>query len=144
MIVGFPGESEDRFEETRRFVERSDVYYLHVFPYSARKGTRAALWKDDVPEATKRERVRTLRKLDASMRRQFYERFLGTTGLIIPEGKTYRGCYMRGYTDNYLPVYIPFQKTLENNLVEVTINEIRDNLLMGEPVTGCDARSVFR
>lgn len=135
VIVGFPGETDDLFEETYRFIEGSDIYYLHVFPFSARKGTRAASWKDDVSETTKKERVRALRNLDATKRRKFYGRFLGTTGLIIPEGKTYRGSYMRGYTDNYLPVYIPFKKALENNLVKVRIKEIRDNLLVGEPVT---------
>ena len=134
VIVGFPGETEDLFEDTRQFIEKSDIYYLHVFPFSAREGTRAASWTDDVSESNKRERVRALRKLDASKRRSFYGRFLGTTGLIIPEGKRYHGSYMRGYTDNYLPVYIGFQKALENNLVKVRINEIKDDLLIGEPL----------
>ena len=51
---------------------------------------------------------------------------------IIPEGKVYKGKYMRGYTDNYLPVYLPCEKKLENSLLKITIERIDDGLLIGK------------
>ena len=59
---------------------------------------------------------------------------VGRTVRIVPEGKVYRGRLMRGFTDNYLPVYIPYEKMLENNLVDVTIEDMQEGRLMGEPV----------
>jgi threonylcarbamoyladenosine tRNA methylthiotransferase MtaB len=132
VMVGFPSEDEEHFMETYRFLETSGVSYLHIFPYSARQGTRAALWKDDVSDAAKRRRVRILKTLDESLRRHFAKRFLNTEAFIIVEEKIYRGSFLRGYTDNYLPVYVPYRKGLANVGVEVTIRELRDNLLLGE------------
>lgn len=132
VIVGFPGEDEAQFLETYRFLESARIYYLHVFPFSARSGSLAATFPDQVPRALKKERVKLLKQLDAAKRRTFYERFQGKTMEIIPEGKLYRGQYMRGYTGNYLPVHIPFTKNLENNCVPVTIKGIEDGMLIGE------------
>ncbi|OPX97711.1 MAG: Threonylcarbamoyladenosine tRNA methylthiotransferase MtaB [Syntrophorhabdus sp. PtaU1.Bin002] len=132
VMVGFPSEDEERFMETYRFLETAGVSYLHVFPYSARQGTRAASWKEDVPDTVKRQRVRILKGLDGILRRRFTERFVGTEAVIIVEGKIYRGSFLRGYTDNYIPVYVPYRKGLANDCVKVTIREIRDNLLLGE------------
>ncbi len=132
VIAGFPGEDEALLMETYRFLEKAGFYYLHVFPFSARSGSLAATFHDQVPDALKKERVRLLRQLDAAKRKDFYKRFLGKRMEIIPEGKLYRGKYMRGYTDNYLPVHIPFVKILENNCVTVTIKSIEDGILIGE------------
>lgn len=134
VIVGFPGETEEVFEETRRFLEETDLSYLHVFPFSQRSGTRAASMEDQVPDAVKKTRVRILRKLDVVKRRDFSQRFLGTEAWIIPERKLYRGLYMRGYTDTYLPVYVPYNKTFENNLMRVTIKGIQEGMVIGEIV----------
>ena len=73
-----------------------------------------------------------LKKLDGIKRRRFYERFLGSEAWIIPEGKVYKGAYVRGYADNYLPVYLPPKKGLENNMTKVKIKEIRGDMLIGE------------
>ncbi len=89
-----------------------------------------------VGDKAKKERVFLLRKLDGVKRRRFHERFLGQTACILAEGKMHRNFYMRGYTENYIPVCIPYEKNLENNLVNVTIREVQDNLVIGEPVTG--------
>jgi threonylcarbamoyladenosine tRNA methylthiotransferase MtaB len=134
VIVGFPGEDEGRFRETVEFLESTDIYYLHVFPFSARIGTRAAGMEGRVPETEKKERVRLLRSLDVAKRQAFYRRFTGSKIQIIPEGKVYKGKYMRGYTDNYLPLYLPYEKKLENCLLEVTIEGIEDGLLIGKKV----------
>ena len=131
VMVGFPGEDNDAFLETYRFLESLPVFYLHVFPYSDRKGTKASLMGDKVEEASKKQRVRKLKKLDSIKREAFYRRFLGERVSIIPEGKLYKGRFMRGYSEQYLPVHIPYQKALENNLITVRIETMEGNILIG-------------
>jgi threonylcarbamoyladenosine tRNA methylthiotransferase MtaB len=132
VIAGFPGEDEGAFEETYRFLESARIYYLHIFPFSARSGTKASLMDGAVPENIKKERVGRLKALDARKRMNFYQRFIEKDALIIPEGKLYKGLYMRGYTDNYIPVHITYEKNLENKLVKVKITGVKDGMVMGK------------
>ncbi len=131
VMVGFPGEDEHAFQETYRFLESLPVFYLHIFPYSDREGTRASQMSGKVNPLSKKERVSKLKKLDAVKRQAFYRQFLGGRVSIIPEGKLYKGRYMRGYSEHYLPVYIPYQKNLENSLITITVKRIERNLLIG-------------
>jgi threonylcarbamoyladenosine tRNA methylthiotransferase MtaB len=132
VMVGFPGETERDFDRTHEFIDSLDIYYLHVFPYSDRQGTRASTIEPKVSEAVKKERVTRLKKLDAVKRTKFYRKFLGRRLWIIPEGKQTRDGMMKGYSENYIPVFLPYQKTLENNIIEVTIRELKNNLPFGE------------
>ena len=132
VIVGFPGEDEDLFGQTRAFLNSCGVYYLHVFPFSPRPGTPAALMDSPVPETIKRQRVRDLKSLDAQKREAFHRRFAGSRAWIIPEGKRYLGQYMRGYTDNYIPVHIVYDKRLENRMVEISIDRLEGALVIGK------------
>jgi threonylcarbamoyladenosine tRNA methylthiotransferase MtaB len=143
VMVGFPTEDEDAFLETYRLLDTIDIYYLHIFPYSVRKGANSSSMEDDVPESIKKERAHRLKKLDINKRKVFYNRFMGKKAWIIPEGKVYKGLYMRGYTDNYIPIYIPYKKGLENNLTEVTIKGIHDNMVIGETSKQCAATPYF-
>lgn len=136
VMAGFPSETEELFLETYRLLEALDVYYFHVFPFSARKGTLAASMEGAVPEIEKKSRVARLLALDREKRQRFYERLIGKTCLIIPEGKVYKSVYMRGYTDNYVPVHMLHDKTLENNLIKVRIEGMRGEMLVGEKVEG--------
>jgi threonylcarbamoyladenosine tRNA methylthiotransferase MtaB len=131
IMAGFPGEDDDAFEETYRFIEELDIYYLHVFPFSPREGTMAAVMDGQVPEPTKRARVRRLKALDAQKREAFSRRFVGEKLLILPEGKVRSDGLMKGFSENYLPVYVPFQRRLENKLLEVTIRGFADGKLIG-------------
>ncbi len=131
IIAGFPGEDEEAFEETCAFIEALGISYLHVFPYSERPGTRASGFGGKVAESVKRRRVKSLKKIDAAKREAFSRGHLGQRVCIIPEAKMYAGRFMRGFSDNYLPVYIPYEKTLENNLVDVTITDMQDSRLIG-------------
>jgi threonylcarbamoyladenosine tRNA methylthiotransferase MtaB len=134
VMVGFPGEDEEDFRATLEMVEDLDVSYLHVFPYSDREGARASAFEGKVAEAVKKARAKTLKLVDSRKRDAFMRRHIGRTARIIPEGKVYRGRLMRGFSDNYLPVYIPYEKRLENNLVDVTIREMQDGRLIGGPL----------
>jgi len=132
VIAGFPGESEGEFLETFRFIDSLDIYYLHLFPFSARPGTRACSMEGQVPAEVKKRRVAGLKKLDSEKRRKFYGRFVGGEAWIVPETKVYKGDFMRGYTDNYIPVYLPWKKNIANNLTKVKIKEIQGDMVIGE------------
>jgi threonylcarbamoyladenosine tRNA methylthiotransferase MtaB len=133
VMAGFPGEDEEDFKATLGMVEDLAVSYLHIFPYSDREGARASSFAGKVAEGVKRRRAKMLKLVDARKREAFLRRHIGRTARIIPEGKVYRGRLMRGFSDNYLPVYMPYEKTLENNLVDVTIREMQDGRLIGGP-----------
>jgi len=131
IMAGFPGEDGGRFEETFEFIEGLDIYYLHVFPFSEREGTRACAFPGKVADDIKRQRVKRLKILDARKRAAFSRRFIGRILQVIPEGRVYKDGFMKGFSDNYLPVYLPYEKTLENNLVEVTIKGMQGPRLIG-------------
>lgn len=131
VITGFPGEDDRCFQETRDFLESAGIYYLHVFPFSPRPGTRAASMDGAVPETEKKERVKELKALDSAKREAFHRRFVGTRALIIPETKRYFGRYMRGYAENYIPVHIPYNKLYENKVTEVTIERVESGTVIG-------------
>jgi threonylcarbamoyladenosine tRNA methylthiotransferase MtaB len=132
VMVGFPGETEEDFDDSYRFIDSLNIYYLHVFPYSDRQGTKASSMEPKVPDSVKKERVSKMKKLDATKRLAFYQKFLGRRVLVIPEGRQYRDGTMKGYSENYIPVYLPYEKSIENNIVEVTIRELKNNLPLGE------------
>ncbi len=131
IMVGFPGEDDDAFEETYRFIEEAPTCSLHVFPYSRREGTRAATMDGRVSDTVKTERVRRLRALDRRKREVFGRRYIGKKLTIVPESKVDRNGMMKGFSENYLPVWLPFDKRLENNLVEVTIRGMENGRLIG-------------
>lgn len=138
VIAGFPGETEDLFDETRVFLDSYPIYYLHVFPYSSRPGTAAALMDATVPRGTAKKRVKVLKDIDARKRDAFHRRFTGSRARIIPEGKRRLGRYMRGYTDNYMPVHIPYDSGLENRMLEVRIDRVEGGIVLGEPIQDND------
>jgi threonylcarbamoyladenosine tRNA methylthiotransferase MtaB len=131
IMVGFPGEDDGAFEETFQFLQSIDLSYLHIFPFSEREGTRACGLDHKVGESVKKMRVKKLKALDAEKRHIFSRRFIGRQVWVIPEGKVHRGMYMKGFAENYLPVYLSYEKTLENNLLHVTIKGIEDGRLIG-------------
>src|SRR5205807_3453557 len=105
VMAGFPGETENEFEETRRMVEELPFTYLHVFTFSARPGTPAASMANQVPVRIARERNRILRELAAGKERAFMRSFLGKplTAITlneIDEGRD--GAWTEALTDNYL------------------------------------------
>jgi threonylcarbamoyladenosine tRNA methylthiotransferase MtaB len=112
VIVGFPGEDESAFQRTHDFIAHLPLTYLHVFPYSSRPGTPAALFAGQVSAGEKKERARRLRALDQEKRSDFYRRCAGRefSALVLrspgPDG------WCEGLTGNYLPIRFPglFQK----------------------------------
>ena len=87
VMVGFPGEDDESFNNTRELIEQSAAAYLHVFPFSPRPGTPAAQFVPRVPVAVATRRVEELRALSARLRRTFHERFIGATLTAVAESE---------------------------------------------------------
>ncbi len=115
VIVGFPGESEEEFEESYHFCERIDFANIHSFPYSARPGTVAAQMPDQVKPEVKRERSQRMLALARGSAQHFREHFLGQTMPVLWEGKV-RGGIWSGHTDNYLRIFTQSDKELTNQI----------------------------
>jgi threonylcarbamoyladenosine tRNA methylthiotransferase MtaB len=133
VMVGFPGEDEQSFGKTEKFVRNSGAAYLHVFPYSPRPGTRAASFAPRVSEKVARRRVDELRTLSATMRRRFYEGFLGRTLIAIPESAVDAASgSVVARTDNYIPVRASGPAhLLRRSGFSVLLSEIEDLQVQG-------------
>jgi len=113
VIVGFPGETESAFQRTHDFIARLPLAYLHVFPYSSRPGTPAALFSGQVSAGEKKERARRLRALDQEKRSAFYRRCVGRELTALVLRSTGPAGWSQGLTGNYLPVR--FQGLFQEN-----------------------------
>ncbi len=122
VIVGFPGETDELFEETYRFLKFLPVTYFHVFTYSERPGTLAAQMPGKVPGNVRAERSKRLRTLSRRKELLFAESQLGKTARVLFERSSKNG-YMTGLTGNYLRVVHPYEPSLVNTVREVKLLE---------------------
>lgn len=129
VIVGFPGETEERFLETYHFLNELEISYLHVFTYSERDNTVAAEMADAVPLKVRQKRSKMLRGLSAKKRRAFYESQLGTQRTVLFEGENKEG-YIHGFTENYVKVKAPWNPELVNKLHDITLESIDEDGLV--------------
>ena len=120
VIVGFPGESDEEFEQTYSFLEKIRPAFLHIFPYSRRAGTPAATMSDQVQEGVKRVRAARLKELSDRLNAEFYAANRGRTLPVLFES-TRRGGMMLGYTDNYIKVERPYDPALIGRIAQVTL-----------------------
>lgn len=118
VIVGFPGETEEDFAETLKFLERVRPAFLHVFPYSARPGTPAAAMAGQVPPQVSAGRVQRLTELSESLHAEFCERHRASSARVLWES-TVRGGSMSGFTENYIKVSAPFDATKVGKITEI-------------------------
>jgi len=123
VIVGFPGESEELFQETINFIENINFAKLHVFPYSKRENTLAADMKDQIPENIKLQRSKILRKISLDKQRNFLKSLIGKTYPVLIEERK-KGFYS-GLTPNYARVWIDSKENLEtNDIVDIKITSL--------------------
>jgi threonylcarbamoyladenosine tRNA methylthiotransferase MtaB len=143
LIVGFPGETEAEWGETLAYVQRIGFGHVHVFTYSPREGTRAALLSEQVPAPVKRARGRALHELAASMKQAHLGRFVGQTRAVLwegvgepiaPAGGEPAWHRFTGYTDNYLRVEtaVPAGVALENRVTTARLGGVHGELLRAE------------
>lgn len=129
VIVGFPGETEDRFLETYNFLNELDISYLHVFTYSERDNTPAATMDGVVPLKVRKKRSKMLRGLSAKKRRAFYESQLGKSHTVLFEGENKEG-YIHGFTENYVKVKTPWNPELVNTLHNIDLTNVDEDGLV--------------
>ena len=120
VIVGFPGETDENFNETFEYLHQLDISYLHVFTYSERENTKALQIKPIVPIQIRKERSKILRNLSYQKMQYFQHQFIGTTRKVLFE-KVDKNLILQGYTDNYIRVSTINTADLENKLVDFTI-----------------------
>jgi threonylcarbamoyladenosine tRNA methylthiotransferase MtaB len=117
VMTGFPGETEQEFEETRRFIESQPFTYLHVFTYSERPGTAAAAETSQVPVAVRRERTRILRRASEEKNRQFRRSMIGRSVSAVTLGGD------RAITSNYLHVHLR-QLRPANQIIDLAVGGV--------------------
>ena len=120
IITGFPDETDNDFEESYRFIEELPVSYLHVFTYSKRPNTPAAIMPNQVSETVKRERTNRLLALSDRKKEQFYrQNFYTTIPVLMEHGK--HQDVMFGFSHNYIKVKLPYDEALCNQIIPVKI-----------------------
>jgi threonylcarbamoyladenosine tRNA methylthiotransferase MtaB len=117
VIVGHPGETEEHFIETVRFLEELDISYLHVFTYSERDQTRALEIRPVVPVGIRHERNKILRNLSYRKMQSFTGQHEGQTRKVLLEGHV-KTEMMEGYTDNYIKVTTPYRVEWANRIID--------------------------
>jgi len=132
VIVGFPGETEELFQETYNLLNELDISYLHVFTYSERANTKAASMKGVVDKYVRHQRSKMLRILSAKKKRAFYEKNIGTTRTVLFEHDNKDG-FIQGFTENYVKVKVDYDPGLRNQSIKVKLNNFaEDGNILGE------------
>ena len=135
VIVGFPGETEEEFEQTEAYLEHIHFYEMHIFKYSKRKGTRAAVMPDQIDEQIKAVRSEKLIALGHDMSKEFRKFYIGKNEEVLFEEKAVIGDkeYFVGYTKEYVKVAKETAENLENQIVSGRISGmLTDEILLFE------------
>lgn len=129
IIVGFPDETDEEFNTTYKYLKKIKFYKMHVFKYSQRKGTRAAVMPNQIDGNIKEERSHKLIELSNRNEEEFLDRYVGKEVYVLFEQE--EGDYIKGHTSNYLVVKAK-GKELENKMLRVKITSREDDELIGK------------
>ena len=129
IIVGFPGETDEEFNKTYEFLKRVAFYKMHVFKYSQRKGTKAAVMPNQIAGTIKEERSKTLLQLSDENEEMYNSKYIGKQVEVLFEEKD--GEFYKGHTTNYIEVFAKGDN-LENKIVTVMVNESNKENLVGD------------
>jgi threonylcarbamoyladenosine tRNA methylthiotransferase MtaB len=138
IIVGFPGETEQEWQDSFDFIKQTGFGHIHIFTYSRREGTKAAGLPEQIPEAIKKQRSQQLHELANEMKQQFHQANIGQTFSVLWEGYSEplpnNQHRVFGYTPNYLRVanIIPDSESVENKTLLTTLKVSCDNVMLGE------------
>jgi threonylcarbamoyladenosine tRNA methylthiotransferase MtaB len=128
VLIGFPGETEKAFENTYSLIEELPVTYLHVFPFSVRKGTPAGKYPQQVDSKTIKARCEKMRTLGNQKKQAFYKKFIGKKVKILIESKRDESTgLLKGITSNYIPVRVNGGDNWVNTIVPVRIDRVDKN-----------------
>ena len=141
-MAGFPGEDDRAHQHTCSLIHELPVSYLHVFPFSPRKGTAAAGFSDQVNQSVIKERAAELRTLGEKKREAFYRSCLGKEFLVLAEGwHSERGKMIKGLSDNYLRVIFPSPEFIKNSLMQIRMESLGKNVIIGSPIPNLSSNS---
>lgn len=132
IIVGFPEETDEEFNETYEFLKKIKFYKMHVFKYSQRNGTKAASMENQVPADIKEERSKILLKLSDDNEKEYLKSYIGKEVQVLFEEKD--GEFYKGHTANYIIVNIKSDEDLCNKIVKVKVKNIEKLELVTENV----------
>ena len=132
VMVGFPGETEEAFQNTCRFVRKMRFSRLHVFRYSVRPDTRAAKFPDQVPPDVKERRSAELIALGEQLSAEFAEEFIGRTVRVLVERRRGRTAILSGLTDNYVEVTFSGPESLRGQMVSVCVTGRQNSELVAD------------
>jgi threonylcarbamoyladenosine tRNA methylthiotransferase MtaB len=136
VMVGFPGESDEEYEQSYLFCQQAGFANIHVFPFSPRPGTAAARMSNQVRDEIKKERAQMMLELARNCRHNFYEQFLGQSMPVLWEKETNLGSGVySGLTDNYIRVFMPSGKPLINKIAPVKLVGLHEQGMWGELVS---------
>lgn len=133
VITGFPGETEEEFNETLDFIREIGFSKLHVFPFSPKEGTPAAKMNNPIPKAIKTERSHILLDLSLELEKAYRENFVGKTKAVLFEEEVRAGIY-EGLTENYIKVWSASPRDLHNQLLPVKLVENLPDHMAGDIV----------
>ena len=122
IIVGFPGETEIEANETFQFIQKCKFSHIHVFPYSKRQGTAAAIMKNQVDSKIKKERVKKLLELDNKLKNEYESKFFNKElGVLIESYDEKSGKYI-GHTSNYIEVECESKENIVGKVIKIVLN----------------------
>ena len=130
IIVGFPGETEQEFNKTYDFLKEIKFYKMHVFKYSPRKGTKAAVMENQIDGSKKEERSKKLIELSNKNQHEYNEKYVGQEVEVLFEEKK-DGIY-KGHTKNYILVYCLTDENLENKIVKIKCKKAQKEYIIAE------------
>lgn len=131
IIVGFPGETEEEFNETMEFVKAIRFSRIHVFKYSIREGTKAAEMTNQVDDMVKSERSKVLIELGEEVSNEFMKKYVGKDVSVLVETEKTENLF-EGYSTNYLKVLLKSDINIRNTIVDVHVNNVENDYLTGE------------
>lgn len=133
VMVGFPGENDAAFQRSMELIRSLPVTYLHVFPFSPRKGTPAENFPNRVPDPVIKTRGRKMRSLGEEKKIAFFKSQVGRTlSVLIESACDSRTGYARGLSANYVPVLVPDTEVTQNSLVDILITGVASNAVIGK------------
>jgi threonylcarbamoyladenosine tRNA methylthiotransferase MtaB len=131
IIVGFPGESDEEFNQTYEFIKKIEFSRIHVFKYSIREGTKAASMKEQIDDKIKSFRSKQLIELGDIISNNFMQKFIGKNMSVLVENQKDNN-FFEGYTTNYLKVLIKSDNNIKNKIVNVIIDKVSNDYLESE------------
>jgi threonylcarbamoyladenosine tRNA methylthiotransferase MtaB len=134
VIVGFPGETDEDFEQTRVFLKELPIHYFHVFSYSHRKRARSRTFQGEIPQKVIAQRSRVLRKLSEEKHAAFLRNLLGVPQRVLFEQA--KNNFWVGHTDNYVTIKTTSESDLANTIIDVIPVRIEDHSLVGRMCQG--------